>query len=273
MPVWLWPNVLGLDAAIVALAWQNLFSTWLGLHLSLVSEIALALAAWAVYLSDRLLDARRPAGFADAARHDFCRHHLRAIGLLLGAVLFTGSLIVVSSVRRPLVIDSLPVAGAVLLYLAFVHSVPHSSGVRPPKEFAVALLFVAGAILAPWTRTSRHLLLAVAGTGFFVACLANTVAIQDFEWERLRRRRAPVLHRSVRWLARHFVALSVGSLACCAAACLDVALSPIFLAVSLAVAALLALHLWRDRFPADAYRVLADLALLSPLPILLLRRL
>ena len=55
---WLWPNLLSLDAPIVALLWQLLFARCFHASVSVTAAILLVLAVWLIYAADRVLDAR-----------------------------------------------------------------------------------------------------------------------------------------------------------------------------------------------------------------------
>src|SRR4051794_36685341 len=89
---WQWPNLLGLDAPIVAIVWQALLGAAGHAAIALPGRLGLFLAVWAVYLTDRLLDARTPArtGATEPARHQFAREHGRILLALLVAVLACG---------------------------------------------------------------------------------------------------------------------------------------------------------------------------------------
>jgi len=71
-PWWLWPNLLSLDAPLVAVAWYWMFTKLWGLR-SLPSELWMTLGAvvWAVYAMDRLVDSRSSSPRASLER----RHH------------------------------------------------------------------------------------------------------------------------------------------------------------------------------------------------------
>ena len=79
-PWWLWPNVLSLDAPVVALVWQAAFARLLAVELGWTQRGLLAVCVWLAYCGDRLLDARRlPEGSVDSARHAFARDHSKAL--------------------------------------------------------------------------------------------------------------------------------------------------------------------------------------------------
>ena len=59
-PWWLWPNLLSLDAPLVALAWFWMFAkAWGVVSLPVSLPITMALAVWAIYAVDRVVDSRK----------------------------------------------------------------------------------------------------------------------------------------------------------------------------------------------------------------------
>lgn len=72
VPWWLWPNLLSLDAPLVALGWAWMFSkAWGVVSVPWQLWVTLGLAVWMIYAIDRLLDAKR-GGELDL------RHHFHA---------------------------------------------------------------------------------------------------------------------------------------------------------------------------------------------------
>ena len=76
-PWWLWPNLLSLDAPLVALAWAWMFSNAWGV-VSVPWELwaTLGISVWIIYVLDRIIDARREDDpkLLDA-RHHFHRRY------------------------------------------------------------------------------------------------------------------------------------------------------------------------------------------------------
>lgn len=76
IPWWLWPHVLSLEAPVVIVAWQALLARLHHARLMPGVVEGLTLAAWLVYLMDRVLDARRAAApELLGARHAFYHRH------------------------------------------------------------------------------------------------------------------------------------------------------------------------------------------------------
>ena len=86
-PFWLIPNLLSLDAPLVAVAWLYMFAkTWRVQYLPWVAYISLGLMVWLIYVVDRLLDASMGGSSSEKleARHEFHREHRRAFTILAG---------------------------------------------------------------------------------------------------------------------------------------------------------------------------------------------
>jgi len=85
-PLWLWPNLLSLDAPLVAVLWQGFLAYRFSLPLRPSGRLALGLTVWAIYLLDRLLDARKPPsvnGCDEPARHRYYRRRFKPMAALL----------------------------------------------------------------------------------------------------------------------------------------------------------------------------------------------
>lgn len=244
---WLWPNLLSLDAPIVALLWQVLFVRCFHGSLGMLPAALLALAVWLIYAADRMLDAWR--GCIEQPRHRFYLRHWRAILPVWIAVLGTGGWLAWSGLPAPLFLKGTLVASGTGLYLAVVHLAPGFVVRTRAKESAVAVLFGLGATLAAWpgVETSSDVLAILL---FSCLCWMNCVAIED--WESGERLRPSVVAASM--------------LVAIAAACLLREHRPILGSAETAGAlGLVLLDRLRWRFSPDALRVLADFVLLTPI--------
>jgi hypothetical protein len=253
---WLWPNLLSLDAPIVALLWQLLFVRCFHGRMGMLPAALLAVAVWLIYVADRMLDAwRGTPGTAQQPRHAFYRRHWRTVLPIWIAALCAGGWLAWSRLPGPLFVEGVAVASGTGLYLAVVHLAPGLLRRANSKESAVAVLFGLGASLAAWpgVQTTSDVLAIVL---FSVLCWMNCAAIDD--WERGDALRPSVI------VAAGAVALI--------AACLLQAYRPILGAAETAGAlGLVLLDRSRGRYSAEALRVLADVVLLTPivfLPIL-----
>jgi hypothetical protein len=141
-------------------------------------------------------------------------------------------------------------AGCVLAYLAAGHATPALSSRAGTKEAAVAVVFALGASLAAWPAVrATEDVLAIAM--FSLLCWMNCTAIED--WERGER-------------ARPAVVISAAVVASAAALLLRGHRPIIGCAETAAALGLMLLD--GARLSRDALRVLADAALLTPIPLL-----
>src|SRR5260221_7493183 len=99
-PVWLFPNLLSLDAPLVAVAWQGLLAVETDLPLRLTGRIVLGLTVWLIYVADRMLDVRDPAKVPPTARHRFYRDHRNVAIALLCAITVADLFLIVFDLRH-----------------------------------------------------------------------------------------------------------------------------------------------------------------------------
>jgi hypothetical protein len=241
---WLWPNLLSLDAPIVALLWQLLFVRCFHGSLGTLPAALLAVAVWLIYVADRTLDALR--GCVEQPRHEFYRRHWRAVLPIWIAMLGGGAWLAWSRLPGPLFIQGAAVASGTGLYLAAVHMgfLQRANS----KESAVAVLFGLGASLAAWPRvqTTSDVLAILL---FSYLCWMNCVAIDD--WEHGRKLRPSVI--------------AAAGIVAVVAACLLREHRPILGGAETAGAlGLVVLDRLRVRYSPEALRVLADVVLLTP---------
>ncbi len=180
VPLWLWPNLLSLDAPFIAALWQDLFARETGITLTLASRAALPLTVWLIYLADRLLDTKDLVVPYPTARHSFYRSH-RSFCYLLTAIVFsllTGSIFFLpAAVLR----SGLMVSFAVCAYLFAVHSMYGKWRRWLPKEATVGIVFAAGTVLAPISRAPSGSQLFLPAILFALLCWMNCSAIEVWE--------------------------------------------------------------------------------------------
>ena len=258
-PAWLWPNLLSLDAPLIAVLWQSFLAQRFIVPLRPTARIALFLTVWAIYIADRLLDVRHPAVTAESERHRFYRRHRASAGYLLVGLLAATLAIIVLRLRPAVLRNGLVPLAAVVFYLAALNF----GGARRQiaKELVVAFVFTTGTFLVAWTNDpASPLTLLAPAAAFFLLCLANLVAIEKWEWEELRHGAEPP-HPSTRALVR---GLRIWVPAFAAAALLR-GRDPWYLAIG-ASAGIMAGLVWAGpHVKPEARRVLVDAALLTPL--------
>ena len=170
-PLWLYPNLLSLDAPLVAVAWLYIFAkTWRVDYLPWAAYISLGLVVWVIYVTDRLLDASMRGGTSEKleARHEFHRKHQRV---------FRRVAVIAGVVALSLVITHLPLniygfafgakawmghayVGGILVAAFFILSIFTSHG---PHEIPYAKNVLAGISFAGYrwehcciTKTCQH---------------------------------------------------------------------------------------------------------------------
>ncbi len=262
---WLWPNLLSLDAPIVAILWQLLVARCLGLQLNPYEIILLGAAVWLIYAADRVLDAMRSSPHnGEPTRLLFYRRNIRTstVAVLCAALAIAplAHWLLAPAMFRA----GLWLAAWIAAYIASIHLVPLEWRSRWPREFVVALFFTIGTFLAIWIAAGEDLRgLAAPAALFLLLCWVNCCAIEF--WESPQGRETSTMHASTRWLAMHSsrVALSIAvlSLALEWASLLP---SGFFVAPLLSGAAFYALTTLRPKLAPDFLRVAADLALCTP---------
>ena len=244
---WLWPNLLSLDAPAVAVLWQALFMRCFRVRFDALATILLPLTVWLIYAADRVFDAWTHS--RALPRHEFHGLHSRAIIVAWIVAFAAAGWLAVWRLPGELFERGLALLAATAIYFAFVHLAPR---LRWPKEFVVAILFAAGVSLAAW-REVRSPADVAAIAVFCCLCWINCVAIE--QWER------PLLSHGLRGGPVRAAAIAVGL----TALILLHERRPILGgAETLSAFAFVALDRVKDRLSADALRVLADVALLTP---------
>lgn len=257
---WLWPNLLSLDAPFVALLWQILFTRCFHVAAEPVPAILLVASVWLIYAADRALDAWR--GECASPRHRFYRAYWRILLPVWMAVLAASAWLALTQLPMVLLRRGCFLLAAVIIYLVAIHGFK-SRLWSPPftKEASVGFLFALGASLTAWSNVQTPAD-AASITLFFILCWINCAAIQKWEsapWPRpaFATRSAPVVGWPVGWAATGVALFALA---------LFWMHRPVLGGAEMASAfAFLALDRAGRRFSPDVLRVLADVALLSPM--------
>ncbi|MEO8026393.1 MAG: hypothetical protein ABI823_07965 [Bryobacteraceae bacterium] len=264
VPFWLLPNVLSLDAPVVAVLWQDLLARSEGVEPRASGRAVLFLTVWAIYLADRLLDARLSPQAVEAPRHRFYREHWRAAAGLLALVASLDLLVTVLWLRPSIFLSGMLVFAAVGVYFGLIHWLGSPA---VPKELAAALLFAAGVQLVPWSLAPGLSAMGSAHfAGFFGLCFSNLVMIELWEW----RGSAAGADRpnALTLLAGSAMYWLLGVLVLVSAIRWS---DPASWAIALSAMALAGLWASSTRLSPDVRRVCADAALLTPCLVFLLR--
>jgi hypothetical protein len=263
-PIDLW-HLLSLDAATVAALWTWFIARACHIALPLSAPLAMALAVWILYATDRILDVRRiddPSSELEA-RHFFHHRHRRTFlfGITIAAVTLAALLPDLSRAAIPLYL----IEGASLVaWFIILHAT--RSAHRLPKEIAVGLFFSA-AIFIPTVARDAALRLALFPLAILFAALCSLNCLFIYAWEHEGPLSARLPHPTTRLAVNHLRALAAiiatagGALALWKA-------TPIPGACALAALLLLSLHRNRRQLSRTTLRATADLALLTPLLLL-----
>lgn len=287
-PLWLWPNLLSLDAPIVAVVWLHMFRKAWGLeYFPVTAYLALGLSVWAIYAADRLLDLRlRPPGDpALGPRHDFHERHRPwfLVGIAV-AVASVGYLVLTELPFELIQTYSVPAVGLVLGFFSLVIAAPADEGIPYLRNIVAGLAFGFG------TAAVAHVYVPAEGVGnliwppspemacFSVLCILNISSIHL--WEDAARSEDPevkaadelsltlplaLLGAAAVWFAYRDNPWVLGS-----SYGEERQVRPFFYTVLISTALLYILNRVRERFTVDQLRCLADLALVAPLPLFLL---
>jgi len=264
--LWLWPNLLSLDAPLVAVLWQILFARCFHASPDSLPAVLLVLAVWLIYAADRALDAW--SGNGRLPRHEFYRRHWKSVLPLWVTVLAFTTWLASAYLPAVLFHRGLALLAAIGIYFGIVHLAPERIRRVWPKEAAVAVLFALGASIATWTKvqsTADTLSILL----FSCLCWINCVAIEHWENERWQ---------SAGWSRQAgdepkevgaFLGLPIGVAALFVGVAALLFLSEHRPVIGGAETASALAFVWLDRarrrLSADALRVLADVALLSPI--------
>lgn len=319
-PWYLWPNILGLDAPLVAVLWCWFYAQVQGISLPHPIHLLLGGAVWSIYTIDRLLDVRyiRSVGAAWTERHRFAARFfwafLAVLIMVTGAglygagwvipagVLYMGVALAVAglfyfllvwSPRRRRIAVGLRIGLACLLggacwfstmspstkffyglllvalvYLSITRT-GNSPRLEPPKELVSGLVFALGCILPATFYTPGNF----TGSGgrilaLWSICALNCLYISWTERQIDRGGDPAALPQRAPWIGRILPLLCAGAVALCGYLYQSDSLRgalPYFGATGLSAACLLLLVLFGPLVSRTLRRVLADVALLSPL--------
>jgi len=261
-PWWLWPNLLSLDAPLIALVWQELWGQCLAVEISYLHRALLVLATWLAYSGDRLLDVRHLKSPVDSPRHEFARCHFHVLSKLW-VVAFT--LAVVLGLQLPL---REIICGLVLLlvlggYFLSHHSQPIRKHAGNIKEMMAGLIFASGAIFFVVIRVPIAPAFALVFVAWVALCCMNCLIIAC--WDRARDASMGQYSFAQYWIdANHWFwlwAVAIMVIAVSAWA-MDTSFAPT--AAALLLSALALAELARGK-ATDSRRVLADVVLLVPI--------
>ncbi|MEO7099553.1 MAG: hypothetical protein ABI162_09350 [Luteolibacter sp.] len=269
-PFWLIPNLLSLDAPLVAVAWLYIFAkTWRVDYHPWEAYVSLALVVWVIYVADRLLDSSMNTGGGGTleARHEFHRRYQKLFLIGAGIAGLAALILVVSymsyAIYHYVLIGGVVVAGFFGLSMLSVqegNEVPHTKNILAGAGFAFGTAMMAHVYLP-----GRGLYDMIASREFIcfaVLCTLNISAIDL--WEHASRAADLEIKATDELALTLPLTLLGGASLIFALSDREMATRPFFYAVLTGSALLYILNRTRSRFSTDALRVLADVALLLP---------
>lgn len=266
---WTWLNLVCLDAPLVAVSWHWLFSREFGGGASDGrASGALFLTAWVIYLADRFGDSLSViATGAASQRQRFCIQH-RSVWVSGTIALAIADVVVCATLDHRTLFTGAAVGALALAYLAINQTRAVVWRRLPLKEVTIGFLFAAGTI----TPLHSSLTIEALPAWLLFGALCSLDCISIAVWERgldaaqQRISIATAFPKTGRYSSGVLLLLVAAGLAL-------IAPQPQLWRVYLCVATS-ALLLWfvnraGDRLDPDIRTALADLVLLTPIPLLL----
>jgi hypothetical protein len=269
---WQWPTVLSLDAPVVALLWQGQLARAGAVPLGFAPRFVLGASVWLAYVGDRWIEGWRLAPRnVRTQRHWFYQRWRWPIAIAAGGVFGADLAVALRGLSPPDFRAGLVLFGPVLAYL-FSHQLLHRDRRwRPPKEVCVALLFGGGVGVFLFSAPGASLRPMAAPLALFtLLCFANCALIAV--WERAvdrshgqvslpsQFRGGAAFSRALPWVLAPLAA--AGGLAAAGPA------RPAIFAVAASSLLLGLLDRAEPRLGWRLARVLADVALMTPLALL-----
>jgi hypothetical protein len=260
-PLTLW-HLLSLDAPTIAALWTWFIAAANHIRLPASSILAMAIAVWALYAADRLLDAQSSNQQDLEARHLF--HHRHRTAFLTG-ILFSSIVLAVLLPRlTPEAIRLYLILGGLLFgYFILIHAT--RSAHRLPKEIAVGIFFSAATFI-PTIARQPALRLALLPSALLFAAICSLNCLYIYAWEH-HPQPPDTTHATTRLALRHLtlITITVTTLALLSTIKNHQAPWPISLAIAVSALILLLLHKRSHKTPTITMRAAADLALTTPL--------
>jgi hypothetical protein len=272
-PIWLWPNLLSLDAPLVAFAWFMVFKkVWLVRYHQPTLPWLLVLVVWCIYVADRLMDERMAemGSGRDTARHKFHRKFRMpfSIALLVGVLGSMGLLIVQA---RGLWAHGIFMLIPVGVYFS-ISFFDAGRGISYWKNTLAGLAFAFGTAVGVHLHSQEshilHLLLSPEVLAFAALCALNMTAIDH--WEASRETNDPEQKEIYEKVLTILLVLLGGFALLMAVKAEEHSLfiqKAFFYAIMVGAALHWGINQLRNRFSLDVLRVLADVAMLLPLPL------
>lgn len=268
---WQWPTILSIDAPIVAVLWQQLIATVAGIDLGWPGPLVLALSVWLAYVADRWIEGwRLHADVIRTRRHQFYQRHRWPMAALWLIGLAADLAIALTQLSSRDLAAGVLLSLAVAIYLLSHQLVHRSRAWRAPKELCVAGLLTGGVIVFLTNAPVPGALMMPIAL-FALLCFTNCALISVWERDVDRAHGQTSLalddvgnERLIRQLPWMIVVLAGAAAIAGVGPARDVALAAVASALLLALVD--RIERTAGRQPA---RVLADIALMTPIVVLL----
>ena len=266
-PVWLWANLLGLDAPLVAVSWQILFARCFDISIPSAIHFVLGLSVWCIYLADRLYDAYRAEGFSFAThRLRFTKNHFKTLTLTTAVAGCVNLFLIIRFVPAHLYVHGLATASLLGFYYAFRFGLSGKIAIFIPREIMCGMVFAIGSAIATFSyglpeTASLPFIVAVAMLG--LVCSASCIMISVWErdediasGDRSIASEKPGIPSSIRRLLLPLVLLY----------CIVAFIDPwqIHIAAGLSALALYVMARFEEKLSPTLLRAMADGVLLTP---------
>ena len=258
LPFWCWPNILALDAPLLAMLWQAAFAESVGFPLEPSSTIVLGFSVWLVYAADRLLDGFRLTPSAPITfRHAFFFKWRNRLLVIWIVILALDLILALTALQPPEILRGCLLLVLVVGYLSAVHLGPIKSSF--PKE-----IFVAGILTGGITIFSFGAVIPMPSILLFGAlCFLNCAFIAKWEDQIDQAHGISALAHRLPWLWKRLPVTAIVIVGACIITGISTP-KPTF-EIALATFALVGLHQTRIYLDPQLRRVLADAVLLTPL--------
>ncbi|MBK8093201.1 MAG: hypothetical protein IPK32_14745 [Verrucomicrobiaceae bacterium] len=265
VPWWFWLHVLSLEAPLVAVLWQMSLARQHGLALMPSLYQGLALAVWTVYLVDRTMDTSKAAF---DVRHAFYQRFRSEITVMVLPLCVAG-LVWLAFWRVPEDVMWQAVSIAVVTLFYFLIFIVRIAPPLVPKPHAAGLIFALGCTSSirffGMPETVAEPLLECVVIAFLFITNLTGIAAKNEEMTQAGTRRWRVLHPAL--LGCHVIILAALLVLIHLERC-PAGLAATITTALCGLALLAVLHRYRAALSPAAYRVLADLAVIVPLPLL-----
>jgi hypothetical protein len=270
-----WPNLVCLDAPLVAVTWQWLFARAFQVPLTNSARLTLFLTAWLIYLADRLADNWSLDGTEHLSlRQRFCRRHWRIWIAVIPPLALADCVLILQQLDRAVTRVGLVIGVLSLGYLSINYWLGKTWRSVPVKEVCIGCLFASGTVAAVVPRVGLSAMFLVALAFFSALCLLNCISIAI--WERDLDLTQGKNSIATRWpnVRSWFVAATI-TLAICAIIIGLIAktAASLYYCAALSGFLLVAVDSLGKWFGRDERTAMADLVLLTPLLLFLVESL